>query len=444
MLFLLQLLLTVWALFFFGKAISSVSGLPVLGAFAAFYCSIISVIRPLTWFYFGYSLPLVSEAQINKFVWQFQLCALIFFAVAGATLIASAVLIRKTTISSFFDKVTLRRQKHLWLVCAIFLMVSYIINVGRYGSPLYLIDFQGDQSDFEIMQQGAGGAWYLNVLVGAAFFPISLYISAQLQRKLSGKIGIFRASVSILLAFAAYFIVVRPATRTALLAALLAILFISFGRRIGIKQVLWAIPAALGLLMLTSVLNFFRTGAFGSDMSIVETLGSSLIDFHQFETAIYLLENYASNPDWYYFKYFLGAITPLSLIPSALVPFRPDTNKDALLTEKLWAVTSDSTFFSENSTVTYTAFISGYPDFGYFGVAVAGMSFGLLCFFFCSAINKVHVSKLFFMVAFLNLIIGVRYSVEGALLTFWVFVMFSAAILGILGGVGRFFSIRRY
>jgi hypothetical protein len=138
-----------------------------------------------------------------------------------------------------------------------------------------------------------------------------------------------------------------------------------------------------------------------------------------------LLYSEMHNYDNTNFSQLVGALTPIVLIPSAILPIKIRADKDSVLTKMFFPEGVDTRFYHEGGTITFTVPGSGYADAGYFGVLVASVVYAVLFCVYIWIYRWGNPSAKFIAAVFmLAHIVGYRLSVESLLITFYTTLLF--------------------
>ncbi|WP_157046233.1 O-antigen polymerase [Geotalea uraniireducens] len=216
----------------------------------------------------------------------------------------------------------------------------------------------------------AQGSWYLNVLASLSVLPMMILMIRYIDRNYVFVI------IAVVVLFCMLFYINKTASRTEYAVLLLSIFFyyISIGRlRLRIINVILFGFIIINVLFFA---NLARAGlslnlsTLDRQYSLLVPLLSLLTDLNPVDCGIMLLHN-RYQFDWLLFKYIL--LTPIAIVPRALLPFKPDTGIEAIITTKLFGEG-----FYNNSTQTFTIPVMGYMNAGYVGVIVIAILFSLL------------------------------------------------------------------
>lgn len=419
MLILILLLVQISLTFFLVRYVYKKIG-KLVSIFVGTYFSLFFVIRPILIYYFdlAFQYVTVNETAVARYIFSGSLFVLIF-------LITNVLLdrcVRKVPFGSIFDF-----QRYggvsislLWLILV---AGSYFFSSIKFGSFKYIFELH-DQ--FEATVSQAGGSWYINVLSDMVKYGNIIIVG----RYLLNKPGLLKVvTVFVMLAFT-YFLI-KPGTRTGLLVFVIAYFAVLIPaekqRNIGLLKL-----ALLGggVVVALYLGNLARTGNIEniSSLDLNQLLFLSVFalagDLAPVDNAILLVDRFSWSSA-YFFEYVFGALTPLSMIPTAIWPGRPRSDKDAELTRQFFGEGVDSTYYHEGSTLTFTVPGAGYADAAFFGVVVASIIYACIFWWFSTAARS-NKSTLGFSGTYfaLIMIVGVRLSVETLLLNFYIALMF--------------------
>ncbi len=384
-----------------------------------FYC-----LKPIAFIVFeignDYLTPFINtKPEINVYLW----CGIIFNI---TFYIATIYFVKHVNIISYISdivSISYCRSKNLMYVLLMFSLISYSFTALKFHDILYPIH---QKDSFEAMMSLVHGGWFINVLSAIVIYPILLILSMRMSVKLLSSFGY----LTVFIIF--YYVLTAPSTRTWAVAMILTYYFY-IEDKLKNKLCLFTTVSSASLVLMF-VLNYFRQGLSLSNtaqMTLTESLNSLLLNFLQFENSLILID-YFDNHAWLNFKYLWGALTPLVLIPSALLPFKPAADKEAYLTDIVFGNKLNLLYYKENSTLTYSLPMSSYTDFGYVGVVVGAIIFALICSVFLKIISE-NKSPIRFMYIniFISMSASYRLGVEGALTSFYItiFTLFFIKIL---------------
>ena len=258
----------------------------------------------------------------------------------------------------------------------------------------------------------AQGGWYLNVLSDLSAITMLVLLIRNVDKK--AIIVLFMIS---LLLVSLYFIN-KTASRTQYAVLLLSVVlyYQSVGR---IKLSLLNVTMfGFILVNLLFFANLARSGlTFDSKYSLLIPLLSLITDLNPADCGIMLLHN-RWQFDWFYFKYIL--LSPISILPRALLPFKPDTGIEAIITGKLFGEG-----FYNNSTQTFTIPVMGYMNASYLGVIVTAVIFAFItAILYKGTFSKnkyVSIMSIYYMMVILSLY---RTSLETTLVSLFTVILF--------------------
>jgi hypothetical protein len=199
------------------------------------------------------------------------------------------------------------------------------------------------------------------------------------------------------------------------MALMMAVLIQYFsGRRIGVVR-----GAVIGVGLLASYISLSIL-RLGGDLSVAT---SALVAFARIlfsgfipaDLGVMLL-SMRSPGNYLWFKYLGGALDPLIIVPSGLVPFdKPRADFEAQMTDTYFGPLFDVSLFTEGSTLTFTAPASAYINLGWAGVVVMALLFAFLLLA-ATRLSKALSPSMRIMGIYWLIAIGAgyRYSVEGA------------------------------
>jgi hypothetical protein len=252
----------------------------------------------------------------------------------------------------------------LYLALAAFLALSYLGGLVRFHNPLY---FVSGVNTFQNMVGLAKGNWFILILSLLFTIPASMLLGALAERRRVTEFVL----VALVTAIATLTIGKAP-VRTITIAFLAAAFLISrplWQRWAYSALCVAAAPAAVFLLL---VLNLIRQNLSFEKLAV--NLEGSTIVLLPVVNGVYLIKNVVES-DYFWFKSTLIAMTPIVLIPSAILPVKNYQEIQAYFTNVLFPVL-DTKYNSLGSVLTYTLVGSSYGNLGAVGVLVGG---GLWC-----------------------------------------------------------------
>lgn len=357
--------------------------------------------------YLGYS---VGAGEIIR--QNFHIAAFFLFATVSLYVVPVRQGAFDLVLSRGFGRLDWRTLIYAYIVCA---AISYLANLVIYRDPLYILNF-GALDRFSVMMSLIKGGWYLTTLSGLALVPCVMMLGDFWK---SWRLGPFIAGACLLVF--TYFLT-QPPTRTSIVAAVVSLALIKYDSATSVRARRLAIVAGLGLFVVASlllqVLNESRIGVMGQTVASSQDqagfLESITANFHQYDNGL-LLERRWEREKSTSFTFLAASISPLNIVPSAVLPFeKPRADKDAFLTETVFGSGLDLVYYSEGSTITFAMPMTSVTDWGYLGVAVAGVIFGLVFALLLRLRTGVSYAFLFFTThTAVSFIAALRYSVEG-------------------------------
>ena len=408
---------------------------PHIASFFAVYYFFFFLFKPYGQVFFG--LGVEPSSEVLHYSIMYQICGSMLLCSLLLVLIWSRAWRRIPFARVFtFPAGTHKGYLRAFVLC---LLVSYAANVIRLGSPLYFLS-AGDL--FAKSMALVNGLWFINVAALTAITCASLaWISSIYDRY--GK----SASFGILLVFVALiYIFGKPDSRTGLLVIFLAWLFSYPGIiKKGISGFLQLAVVAVFCVIFMLVYGLARTGGNVVDRGVANGGMSSMVgeaaisvfsDLRPADNALMLMEHFHYAPFWH-FQYLAGAITPLCLVPSKIFPFKLPADKEQVLTETIFPNGVNPYIYHFGSTLTFTLPASGYTDFGWAGVVVACILYSM--FYMAMALLREisPQSKLIGSFLLLNHIAQLRISIEGILISLYVFLLFFGIVRLVVGREAR-------
>ena len=295
-------------------------------------------------------------------------------------------------------------------------LLSYIVGFARTDSLTYFLEHH---NSFAQMMSLAKGSFYLVFMTSGLVYGILIILMIEINRK---SYNFLKAILLTLILSSIHFYLSTPATRTWFILLFISVSFFYFGSDITSNFKKWMGLATVAILSMPTliILNYIRQGLTISNANF--SISNFLLNFAQYENALDFFAKVNSHIDYLYFKFLAAALSPISFIPSAILPFiKPRSDKEAYITEQLFGNSLDLTFYQEGSTLTYTMPVSGYADFGYIGVMVTGMLYGILIAWLHRLYISSETSKLpvLYMTVFSST--AIRFGLEGVVLVFYAF-----------------------
>lgn len=310
----------------------------------------------------------------------------------------------------------LKHRKHssfIGIMLVASFLVSFFANSLRFDNVAYIISLS---DSFQAMMTTS--SWALNVLADLPLFFVFAFLIRKVEKQETHS---YRVYLSILLTTSLFLLVVRPGTRTGILFVCLYVLSLLVRQSSGRIRLTSVLPGFILLPLLFIVISTMRLGETDMLAVLVGIFGNFVGITTPFDTAIEAIDFVQRTGDYFGFRYTLGAISPLTLIPKELLPFdKMPANFEANATAAIFGGNLNLTLFREGSTTTFTAPASGYLEGGYFGVVLDSLLYSALFLGAARAIGSksllVHVSGL---TAVLSLSFGYRFSVAGSILSVW-------------------------
>lgn len=372
-------------------------------------------VRPFSVSYFGLlSVDLLRFGIDDRTVLRYAICGLVFIIVLHLTVYRLCGRQRLFSDRLFrtwdFDKV---KESRFVIVLLMFAVLTYAVNAFKFHSLTYVFE---RLDSFAAMMNLAGGLWFVEILSSILIFPVI----ALLARNLDATIG--KLFFLLLIAMSVFTILARPSTRTATIALLVALAIYLFSAgKLRINAVSIGI-ISVGVIALVVFLNGLRQGdmelaAQGADPYSI--FGAAYQNVSSADNGMILID-YLKDHSWVYFSHLLASLSPLSLVPSVVFPFKPRSDIEATLTSSIFGFDLDPTAYHEGSTLTYTVPATGYAEFGFFGVVVAALLYGFIFAVFLRGWKCKSPSVRFIAVYFVILLIGgFRLSIEALAGTFY-------------------------
>lgn len=315
-------------------------------------------------------------------------------------------------------------QVGITIAFVVTMVISFIGCVIKFGNAGYL--FHAADS-FEAAINLANGSWYINYVAEALTYGMLMAVGWSHWRHPAMRSFMIMLGILLLTYFWA-----RLAARTGILVVIVAWMasFFSIERQRRMN-IIYIGSVGYILLILLYVLNMIRLGnAEGLELgrAFFGAIQSAAADLSPIDDAVLLYSEMHrhSGTD---FLFLAGAITPIVLIPSSLLPIKLPADKDAELTRIFFPDGAPIGFFHENSTLTFTVPGSGYADFGYLGTIVASTIYvALLCWYMQIFQRGTRSSR--FVAAYLIVvhILGFRLSIESLLIQFYTSLVFVAFV----------------
>lgn len=301
-----------------------------------------------------------------------------------------------------------------------FVVLTYALNAFKFHSPSYVFV---NQDSFDAGMKLAGGLYFIQMMSSVLVFPCLVLLAKSLDAKPVRLLCILFGTM------AGFIVIVHPSERTAIIALLVAVVIYKFsmgdGRVRTTTFVAVSIGATLLVVLLMVSLNILRANSDlddGRGSVLLSIAGGVWADTVPAPNGMILID-YLRHHDWLYFRYVALSMLPTSVIPSAIFPYKPHIDMEAILTYNIFGVDLGPDFH-EGSTLSYTVPVSGYADLGYIGVVVAA---GLYAMFFAAFLRgwkSKAVTVRFMSLYFLILVVaGFRLSILGlAVTTYWILI----------------------
>ena len=302
----------------------------------------------------------------------------------------------------------------------IFLVICFLCQTLLHGSIGYIFE---SGSAFEVATENSSGRWSLVILGSSLIYPMVLLIGKiQSSQKLSSTL-VWTILLSLI-----YLIICTPSTRTWAAALLLSLLFLYSEKISSVRFFIGVTLSAIVGLVLLIALDIYRLQLPVQDIQWTDFLAnipkSLLLMFSPYENSMLAIDYSDATANFFWFKYLAGAATPLQLLPGALFPFRPDVDKERVLTESVFGQIKNFDFFHDDSTFTFTVMGSGYTDAGYVGVAIAGIIYATLIILVSRGLIFGAAGRLMTYFSLILIFAGYRLSNEVNLQVLYIILMF--------------------
>jgi hypothetical protein len=381
------------------------------------YMIAFTTLKPVMLYYFDFYLPFSTNDYSAVVAMLFG--SLLFLSVQYLAVKYFSGYRPGRPLIQWFD-FSRARPRGIWLTYLALMVISFIGSTIKFADAGYLLS---SASAFDASMNQADGSWYINYVSESLFYGAILVMAFYCSRM--APVKSFALLVFVL---ALTYIWVKMAARTGVLVMLIAWLSCSLSaarqRSLSIFRV-----ALFGyfLLILLYVGNFVRLGN-TEDINIARAgFGAAIAavsDLSPVDCSV-LLYSEMHNYDSTNFSQLVGAITPIVLIPSAVLPIKIRADKDSVLTKMFFPEGIDTRFYHEGGTLTFTVPGSGYADAGFFGVLVASLVYAALFCVYIWIYRRGSASARFIAAVFmLSHIVGYRLSVESLLMTFYTTMLF--------------------
>lgn len=303
----------------------------------------------------------------------------------------------------------------------VFVVICFFAQTILHGSLFYVFE---SKSAFEVATENNSGRWSLVILGSSLIYPTVILIGHLQERRRLATVAFYTVTLSLI-----YLIVCTPQTRTWAAALLLSLMFLR-SEKIGAFRFFGiALGGVLVGMILLIVLDIVRQGTSFSDIDMSEFLQNLpkalFLLFTPYENALLAIDHADATGSFFWFKYLLGAATPLQLLPGALFPFRPSVDKEKVMTESILGEIKDFDYFQDDSTFTFTIMGSGYSDAGMLGVAVAGVVYAFITVLLARGLFISASARLMSYFTLLLLFAGYRLSSEVNLQIVYIVGMFT-------------------
>ncbi len=312
------------------------------------------------------------------------------------------------------------KPRGIWLMFGVLMVVSFIGSTLRFGDAGYM---WSSASTFDATMNQAEGSWYINYLAESLFYGAVLVMAYYCSRLHPAKSFALLITVLVFTSLWA-----RVAARSGFLVMMIAWLSCSLSARQQ-RKLNFLYIAAFGYVLLIGLYvgNFIRLGSTeGLDAStaIFGAAVAAASDMSPVDNAVLVYSDLQSGERTNFLP-LAGAITPMVLIPSAILPFKIRPDKDGQLTKTFFPNGIDTRFFREGGTLTFTVPASGYADAGYFGVFVASVVYAFLLCLYIGIYRTGSPSARFVVTLDMLLhVVGYRLSIESLLVAFYTALLF--------------------
>jgi oligosaccharide repeat unit polymerase len=384
--------------------------------FELIFC-IFFVARPLLITSFGLSsFDLLRFGIGNDAILTYAVCGLVFTAVFHWT-VFKLYGRRRLFSDRFFRICNFDRVSNLRLasVFLIFAVLTYLVNAFiRLHSLTY---FAENLDSFAAGTNLVNGLWFVEVLSSVLIFPLIVVLARNLDAKPIRLCGV------LVIAMVGFAVIAKPSTRTATIALMVAVAIFFFSTGKARVTFLSLALVLVGVIALMFYLNGVRAG--NVQIGGEEQAGINTILVEAFQNAApadnaMILVDYQKNHAWLYFRYLLPSLSPSTIVPRALFPFKSRTDIEAALTYDIFGFDLDPDAYHEGSTLTYTVPGAGYADLSYLGVAVASLLYGFVFSVFLRGWKSKSPTVRFLTLYYsISIIAGLRLSDESLLETFY-------------------------
>lgn len=371
--------------------------------FFAFYYFLFFIIRPYGQVFFQVGLD--DTYRIVKYSIMYQISGILFLLTMILVGMWAKPRWQTKVKGAWLFSFPPKNHSGYLLAFAIFFSISYGVNVFREKSFLYPFE-SGDIFAAEMAL--AHGEWFLNILAASVTVATLAWYSTVYYR--------VSKRASLLLLIPALLIIMqigRDSARTIILVVFLSWVFCypnvvkkSIG---GMLQLMIVGCCCIVLLVVLGKARTNSSAPLSGEINLV--LLSAFGETRPADNALLVFDHYSSR-NFQDFRYLAGAITPLCLVPSKLLPLKPESNKDEQLTNAIFPLGIDLTYYHEGSTLTFTVPASGYADFGWIGVVVASFLYSLIYLYYAALGRGDSGNKFISTYLLLTHIAAMRLSIE--------------------------------
>jgi hypothetical protein len=302
-----------------------------------------------------------------------------------------------------------------------FVVLTYGLNAFKFHSLGYLFV---SQDTFDAGIKLAGGLFFVQMMSSVLVFPCVVLLAKFLDSKA------IRLAFILFVTMAGLIAIVHPSERTGIIALLVAVVIYRFsigGEPVRVVRIATAsIGAAAVVVLLMVSLNVLRAHSDQGDPGgsfWLPIVGGVWADTVPAANGMILID-YLRHHDWLYFRYLFLTMLPTTAIPSAIFPFKPRIDMEAILTYRIFGANLDPTEFHEGSTLSYTVPAAGHANLGYLGVIVAAILYAILFAGLLRGWKSKAVTVKFMTLYILILVVaGFRLSVEGlVIISYWILI----------------------
>ena len=221
-----------------------------------------------------------------------------------------------------------------------FAILTYGVNAFKFRSLTY---FAQNLDSFAAGVSLEGGLWFVQILSWSLIFPLVAFLGRNLQAKPR------RLLYFLSFAMVVFNIIAKPSTRTetvTLLAAVGVYLFSTGKIKVNLVSIGIISASAISLLVFLDLLRQGNLGAGAGPASIYSILVAAYQNVAPADNAMILID-YLKHHSWLYFRYLLPSLSPLSLVPSAVLPFKPRIDIEGVLTYQIFGFDLDPSMYHE-------------------------------------------------------------------------------------------------